>query len=224
MGTISNALILCGGRGSRWERAVPKQLTVIDGEPLLTRTTRLLREAGAEAVTLIAQDDRITAPGATRCADPSRWIAEAVWATRRLWGARPVVLCGDVYFSEPVLAALAHHPGRTTYVGRWGGVPGTVLRPGYIPHNIYGLQIGAGDLAFARAVRSAVDDAIRDDPTEHSGFHGSLWSTFVRQFGTHPADRPPPVGFTSIPLDDETSDIDSVEELGAFLQARGSQP
>ena len=226
MATITNALILCGGRGSRWHDAVPKQLTEIDGEPLLARTTRLLRRAGAEAVTIVAQDERMRVPGAAvfKSAEPDRWIAEALWNTRSLWGARPVVLCGDVYFSESVIEQIADHPQRTTYWGRWGGLPGTVLRPGYIPHNIYGLQVAAEDPGFTLAVRSALDDALRDDPTERSGFHGSLWSTFVRQFGSHPADGPAPVGFASLALDDETSDIDTVDELVMFMRARHPHP
>ena len=41
-------IIMCGGDYDQWE--IPKQLTEINGEPIVARTIRLLREAGVESI------------------------------------------------------------------------------------------------------------------------------------------------------------------------------
>lgn len=43
-------IIMCGGTYKRWE--IPRQLTKICGEPLVARTIRQLREAGAEDIAI----------------------------------------------------------------------------------------------------------------------------------------------------------------------------
>ena len=54
-------IIMCGGNYTRFEK--PKQLTEIDGEPLVARTIRLLREAGVEDIAISSNDARFEAFG-----------------------------------------------------------------------------------------------------------------------------------------------------------------
>ena len=49
-------IIMCGGKYPDW--VTPKHLTKIKGEPLVARTIRLLREAGAEDIAISSNDSR----------------------------------------------------------------------------------------------------------------------------------------------------------------------
>jgi len=54
-------LILCAGDGSRWGNylGVPKQLVTINGETLLDRTIRLLRENQIADITIVSNDNKL---------------------------------------------------------------------------------------------------------------------------------------------------------------------
>ena len=43
-------IIMCGGQYAKWDK--PRQFTIIDGEALVERTIRLLRENGAEDIAI----------------------------------------------------------------------------------------------------------------------------------------------------------------------------
>lgn len=47
-------IIMCGGVYHKWRQ--PRHLTDIDGEPLVARTIRLLREAGVDDIAISAED------------------------------------------------------------------------------------------------------------------------------------------------------------------------
>lgn len=49
-------IIMCGGTYHRWE--TPRQLVEIDGEPVVARTIRLLRENGVNDIAISTHDDR----------------------------------------------------------------------------------------------------------------------------------------------------------------------
>ena len=54
-------IIMCGGQYDAWE--TPRQLTKINDEPIVMRTIRLLRNAGAEDIAISSNDDRFEACG-----------------------------------------------------------------------------------------------------------------------------------------------------------------
>lgn len=54
-------IIMCGGTYEAWE--TPRQLTKINGEPIVMRTVRLLREAGARDIAISSNDMRFAAFG-----------------------------------------------------------------------------------------------------------------------------------------------------------------
>lgn len=54
-------IIMCGGRYDAWN--YPKQLASINGEVLVERTIRLLRECGATDIAISSNDDRFEAFG-----------------------------------------------------------------------------------------------------------------------------------------------------------------
>lgn len=49
-------LVMCGGTYRQWE--MPRQLTKIDGEPLVKRTIRQLREHGVEDIAITSNDPK----------------------------------------------------------------------------------------------------------------------------------------------------------------------
>ena len=53
-------VIMCAGEGKRWGNhlGIPKHLVVINGETLLSRTTRLLRENGIDDFIITGNDER----------------------------------------------------------------------------------------------------------------------------------------------------------------------
>ena len=48
-------IIMCGGSYEHWPQ--PKQLTRINGEPIIERTIRLLRENGVEDIAISSNND-----------------------------------------------------------------------------------------------------------------------------------------------------------------------
>lgn len=55
-------IIMCGGHYDKWDK--PKHLTEINGEPIVARTIRLLKENGVEDIAISSNDDRFSALGA----------------------------------------------------------------------------------------------------------------------------------------------------------------
>ena len=54
-------IVMCGGEYRDWE--TPRQLLEIQGEPIVGRTIRLIREAGVPDIAISAQDPRFEAFG-----------------------------------------------------------------------------------------------------------------------------------------------------------------
>ena len=54
-------IVMCGGTYRAWD--IPRQLTPIKGEPVVARTIRLLKEAGAEDIAISTHDRRFEAFG-----------------------------------------------------------------------------------------------------------------------------------------------------------------
>jgi len=109
-----NVLIVCGGTGSRWNdyMGVPKQLAPVEGETLLARTVRQVRERG-HIPSIVAQprDTRFFTPGARSVwADPAPMMGgtSRYWDSREFWPTdkRTVILHGDVYFEDDALGRI----------------------------------------------------------------------------------------------------------------------
>lgn len=111
-------LILCAGDQTRWRDendelayGVPKQMAEVDGEPILRRTVRLLRERGVTDITVVhkpREGGLYRVPGvktAVAKLDPTRFQADRFFSSRHLWSdtGRTVILYGDVYFSEEAI-------------------------------------------------------------------------------------------------------------------------
>lgn len=104
-------IIMCGGEYSRWEE--PRQLAKVKGEPLVARTIRLLKEAGAEDINISAQDPRFEEFGVPvlhhansyrSCPNPRGSWAEGFYPTE----VPACYLMGDVFFSPNAIKTIVN--------------------------------------------------------------------------------------------------------------------
>ena len=102
-------VIMADGQGTRWNNymGVPKHLALIDGEPVLGRTVRLLREiAGDPEIIITSHDERYEFPGARRH-EPENNIYEIDRFTPELVQGDMCFLYGDTVYDKSVLADIA---------------------------------------------------------------------------------------------------------------------
>jgi choline kinase len=95
-------VIMAAGASKRWNGhlGVPKQLAPIDGEPIIHRTIRLLRERGVKEIYVTVREK-----GQYGELDAEEYIKDVnEIAIDRIWGARDLAPCiflyGDVYYTE----------------------------------------------------------------------------------------------------------------------------
>ena len=112
----TRAIIIAAGEAKRWNNYlnVPKHLIEIDGEPILYRTVRLLRERGVSDIHIVGpQDDRYKVSGANLYVptkEPKNQDADKFLNSRYLWNkeGRTVVLYGDVFFTDDAMDSIVN--------------------------------------------------------------------------------------------------------------------
>ena len=105
-------IIMADGKGTRWNNYhnIPKHLIEIDGETLLARTVRLLRENDARAdIVITSHDPRYEVPGARRY-EPQNNHLEIDRFTEELIADDVCFLYGDTFYSESVIQKIAGTP------------------------------------------------------------------------------------------------------------------
>ncbi len=105
-------IIMADGKGTRWNNYhnIPKHLIEIDGETLLARTVRLLRENDALAdIVITSHDPRYEVPGARRY-EPQNNHLEIDRFTEELIADDVCFLYGDTFYSESVIQKIADTP------------------------------------------------------------------------------------------------------------------
>ena len=95
------------------EFKTPKQLTEVNGEPLIKRTIRLLKENGVEDIIITSHDKRFDNLGAERYEPLNNHFSwdtgEGYWLdafTYELLNEPVTFLFGDVYFSEKAIKTI----------------------------------------------------------------------------------------------------------------------
>lgn len=115
------AFILCAGDGSRWNNylGVPKQLISFNGESLLDRTVRLLRNNGIYDIVCVARDPKIsTSNMPTFFPDRYGCLSETVRSTSPRWTAQTIILLGDVFFTRRAIQRICTSDRRIMVFGR----------------------------------------------------------------------------------------------------------
>lgn len=118
----TTAIVIAGGEAKRWENhlGVPKHLIEIDGETILSRTARLLKENGVSSIYVATKeyDSRYDVPYATQVvvdidyennADVDKFLS-----SKHLWNeeGRTLVVYGDCYFTEEAIHTVINYPAR----------------------------------------------------------------------------------------------------------------
>lgn len=98
-------IIMCGGNYKNWE--TPRHLSKINGEILVARTIRLLKENGIEDIAITSKDKRFDNFGVPRLEHENNFECEGKKVIKGYWvdafypTEEPVTyLYGDVYYSE----------------------------------------------------------------------------------------------------------------------------
>lgn len=106
-------VIMCGGDYKDFE--TPKQLTIINGETLVDRTIRLLREQGIEKIYISSNDKRFDREGIPRLVHINTYkvkdgIQEGYWLDAFYPYFKPrdkvCFMFGDVYYSEAAIRTI----------------------------------------------------------------------------------------------------------------------
>jgi len=113
-------LIAAGGTNERWGVPGAKVLAEADGEPLVGRTLRMVRERGVEPFVLSSIAEVGAFVGrAWYPVPPTPSVCETLLAARELWGASAgALLLGDVWYTDSALRAAMGYRG--ALVRAWG--------------------------------------------------------------------------------------------------------
>jgi len=114
-------LILCAGEHKRWANylGIPKQLISINGESLLERMVRLLRNKGYYNIVIVSHDERLRLSNCGFFRPSSfRWIAQTLLSTYSLWTDKTIILLGDVFFTERAINTITKSSRGINVYGR----------------------------------------------------------------------------------------------------------
>lgn len=116
-------VIMAAGDGHRWKNylGVPKQLSPVDGVPLLHRTLTLLRDANVRDIYVT-----VRSPGALgNLVGAKEYLpTEGDFEIDRIWGARELVdaptlfMYGDAYYTESAISTLVSGGDGFHFFGR----------------------------------------------------------------------------------------------------------
>lgn len=104
-------IIMCGGDYRQWN--TPRQLTVIDGEPIVARTIRLLREAGVEDVAISSNNPAFEQFGVPVLKHDNGYVAYGLGKYNTSWcdafyptDEPTCYIFGDVVFSPDAIRTI----------------------------------------------------------------------------------------------------------------------
>lgn len=103
-------IIPIGGKGTRWNNhtGVPKYKAVVDGEPILERTVRLIKSYGVDPIILTSSIEEYG-------------DIDKIYSSRSKWSRddKTVILFGDTFFTEEAMdKIMTNQDTRWTVYGR----------------------------------------------------------------------------------------------------------
>jgi hypothetical protein len=197
------AIIPIGGQGSRWNNhtGVPKYKAEVDGEPILDRTIRLLRQYDVEA-TLIKD-------GETTYGD-----IDKIYSSRKKWSKddKTVILFGDTFFTDEAMEKImTNQSTKWTVYGRVMGSPftgkeyGELYGVSFYPESI-GHMVECIERVAKLHDRGAIDSA-------------NLWALY-RAMHNFPDDLMNShfAGTDFVEINDFTEDFDWPQDYDKFIE------
>lgn len=117
---MTKYIIIAAGEATRWNNymGITKHFAVLNGEPILIRAVRLLKENGVKAqdIELVSLDYNVEGvtnhhitPNYKENADADKFLSSA-----HLWNreGRTVIVYGDVYFSDYAMQRITNYEGK----------------------------------------------------------------------------------------------------------------
>ena len=205
------ALLLADGQATRWTSPTPKHLVTIDGEVLLSRTVRQLRERGLRDVWITSHNPQYRVPG-TRRYEPANNIhkIDQFYACRELWAALKadvVFLYADVWFSDSAMDTIVNHPTTdVSYFQRTGKslITGKPWKEGFA------MKVRNKDkfLSVLETIRFEIESGRQTD--QHHQIQG-----FIEGHGTGEYFEAV-IGPHGVEIDDETDDFDTPDDIAIW--------
>lgn len=121
---------MADGKADRWNsdaqgtelEGIEKQLVPINGEPILHRTVRLLKENGITDIWITSHNPEFEVEGTTRY-EPENNIYEIdkLLSCKPIWQSPTMFLYGDVFYSEEAMKTIVETPilDRWLFFGRF---------------------------------------------------------------------------------------------------------
>lgn len=104
-------VIMADGEGKRWNNylGIPKHLVEINGEPLIARTVRLLKENNVDDIIITSRDERYNF--ASRVEQSVRECEIDRFDEKVINGEEICYLYGDVYYTEDAIKTIVKEKG-----------------------------------------------------------------------------------------------------------------
>ena len=114
-------LIYAAGKGTRWNRDIPKQLVEVEGQPLMVGTYKQAYNIFGRPPKIIGNRPEMAGlfPAKHYYHPPDHdCLAEALLVTRNLWIGRVIILLGDTYYEDYTLEMIKEDDQDLMFYGR----------------------------------------------------------------------------------------------------------
>jgi hypothetical protein len=189
--------IFAGGDNDRWETDYPKEMAVVDGEPVLFRTIRQCKERGIKPFVVSHKSEILGYQSelVEDCLFITNTFPTLAHACRGFsWGEKTIFLLGDVYYTDYALNVIAS-----------------------VPRMVFGTEVEIFAFKFHRELNSKLGIAFSDVIFEwgRDNANGKLWEVY-RAFEGKKIDEHVILNDFAF-IEDRTTDFDTVEEYEEFL-------
>jgi choline kinase len=203
-------LILCGGPSSPFDGpgSSPKHLIQVEGEQILRRTVRLVRQYTPDVHVIRPKGDARYEMAGAQAHDeflkhPMETVKHMFWPSRHVWAPneRTILLLGDVWFSEDAIRTIMQERREWCVFGRAGASTVTGCEYG---------EIWA--FAFDCTFQDRLDLGIVSIAKTRSWYGGGV----LTGWEVHDALGARPF----VEIDDYTEDFDSPEDFRKWKESR----
>lgn len=207
---MTRYLIMCQGRGTRWQKEHPKCLCEIAGETLIERIMRQLHERGETDVIAVGEHKWLGDFGVYEIPHTEPEVCHGIHDTKHLWGSGDVViLLGDTFYSDELMDVIVNCRDEVRVFGR--------VEPHALSGKIFSERYAVRFTPQARNfVEESLDVALGQKTIAQSlraWYYGMINAPFIPKDKRQYHDN-----FIFHEVNDVTDDIDTVEEYNVMKE------